>query len=221
MKTLMLILCIMFNLTLYAQFESQHSGTRIDSVVSGIFKGDFKANGLFGEIILTKDDSSTCITQWNDAYSKAGLDFNRSSSITWTNSAYWWGTKDVGLKRKSAGLIELNSSVAGTYRDLVLRNISIAGICNYVADAQANDTYVVALTHISAYTAGLEITFKANTLNTDGATVNVNGLGAKALTKATSAGVNTALATGDIIAGQIIKAVYDGTQFQVISRLAQ
>ena len=181
-----------------------------------------RKDGFLGaKLFASTDDTTFTITSYNDAYSKPGIDFNRSGMIVWSNGADWWGTKDVGLKRKSAGLIEIKSSVAGTYRDLVLRNISIAGIGNYVADAQANDTYVVALTHISAYTAGLEITFKANTANTDGATVNVNGLGAKALTKASVGAINTALATGDILAGQIIKAVYDGTQFQVISRLAQ
>lgn len=92
---------------------------------------------------------------------------------------------------------------------------------NYFSDAQASDAYVVTLAGAHTLVAGLEITFKANTANTDGATVNVNGLGAKALTKCASGSVATALATGDIIAGQIVKAVYDGTQFQVISRLAQ
>jgi len=68
--------------------------------------------------------------------------------------------------------------------------------------------------------AGLEVTFIATTANTDGATLTINSLTAKALTKASGGAINTALATGDILAGQVVKAVYDGTQFQVISRLA-
>lgn len=95
-----------------------------------------------------------------------------------------------------------------------------SGFC-YFTDAQVSDAYVLTIKGIGSYIVGMEITFKANTANTDGATVNVNSLGAKALTKASAGAINTALATGDILAGQIIKAVYDGTQFQVISRLAQ
>lgn len=92
---------------------------------------------------------------------------------------------------------------------------------NYAADAQANDSYVITLDGAHALTAGLEVTFKANTANTDGATLTVNSLTATAITKCASGAVNTALATGDILAGQIVKCVYDGTQFQIISRLAQ
>lgn len=92
---------------------------------------------------------------------------------------------------------------------------------NYFSDAQVNDTYVLTISGITAYAVGQEITFKANTANTDGATVNVNAMGAKALTKVAGGSVATALATGDIIAGQMVKAIYDGTRFQIISRLAQ
>lgn len=92
---------------------------------------------------------------------------------------------------------------------------------NYAADAQANDSYQITLKGAHTLTAGLEVTFKANTANTGAATLQVNSLTTKNLTKASAGSVATALATGDIIAGQIVKAVYDGTQFQIISRLAQ
>lgn len=91
---------------------------------------------------------------------------------------------------------------------------------NYFTDAQTTDAYVVTLAGAHTLVAGLEVTFKANTANTDGATLKVNSLTVKNLMKWTATGA-TALATGDIIAGQIVKAVYDGTQFQIISRLAQ
>src|SRR6188768_730121 len=66
----------------------------------------------------------------------------------------------------------------------------------YAADAQANDSYVITLSPVpSSYTTGMMIVFKANTANTTGCTINVNGLGAKDITKR----VSTALSTGDIL----------------------
>lgn len=87
----------------------------------------------------------------------------------------------------------------------------------YAADAQASDAYAILLDPApSAYAAGQEFSFKANTANTGAASLNVNSLGAKTLKKFT----DQDLATGDIEAGSIVKVVYDGTNFQVISILA-
>lgn len=85
----------------------------------------------------------------------------------------------------------------------------------YAADAQASDTYVVTLTPAPlAYTTGMTVRFKANTLNTGTATLNVNSLGAITLKKF---GTTNNLETGDILAGQIVEVIYDGTNFQLLS----
>ena len=87
-------------------------------------------------------------------------------------------------------------------------------ILPYAADAQASDTYVVTLSPVpSAYTAGMTVSFKANTVNTGAATLNVNSLGAKSIVKS----YNLPLATGDIKANQIVEVIYDGTNFQLLS----
>jgi len=109
---------------------------------------------------------------------------------------------------------------AGAYPSWFGGNANALGY-NYGADTAATDAYKIALDGAHTLTAGLEVTFKAVTANTDGATLQVNSLTAKDLVKAATGAVTTALATGDILAGQIVKAVYDGTNFQVISRLAQ
>lgn len=84
----------------------------------------------------------------------------------------------------------------------------------YAADAGASDAYAITLTPApAAYTTGMSIYFKANTLNTGTATLNVNGLGAKAILKQN----NEILDTGDIQASQIVHVVYDGTNFQMMS----
>lgn len=65
---------------------------------------------------------------------------------------------------------------------------------------------------VSAYAAGQVFRFVAAGANTGAVTLNVNGLGAKAVTKRGA----TALAAGDIAAGSVVTVVYDGTQFQML-----
>ncbi len=89
---------------------------------------------------------------------------------------------------------------------------------NFGADAQGSDAYVVSIPGVKLVT-GLMVIFTANTANTDGATLAVNGYAAKNLTITTGGTVNVALTTNDILAGQVVMCVYDGTQFQVISNL--
>lgn len=94
----------------------------------------------------------------------------------------------------------------------------INGTAWYAADAQASDTYVITLpTSPGSYVNGAVFRFKANTANTGAATLNVNGLGAKSIVK----NLNVALATGDILAGQIVEVSYDGTNLQMVSPTAQ
>lgn len=63
----------------------------------------------------------------------------------------------------------------------------------------------------ASYTAGLGILLKIATTNTGAATLNVNGLGAVAITRADLSPVQA----GDLVAGAIVRLHYDGTQFQV------
>lgn len=62
---------------------------------------------------------------------------------------------------------------------------------------------------ITAYTAGQTFRFIASGANTTNVTVNISGLGAKAITK----NGTTALAAGDIPSGMMVEITYDGTEF--------
>jgi hypothetical protein len=62
---------------------------------------------------------------------------------------------------------------------------------------------------IAAYAAGQTFRFIAAGANTTNVTVNVSGLGAKALTK----NGTTALIADDIAAGDMVECTYDGTRF--------
>lgn len=86
----------------------------------------------------------------------------------------------------------------------------------YGADAGGDDTYAVTLDPVpSSYYAGMEVNFKPTTANTGACTLDVNGLGAKTIKK----NVSSDLSTGDILAGQIVKVIYDGTNFQLVSTI--
>jgi len=65
----------------------------------------------------------------------------------------------------------------------------------------------------ASYVVGMPIYLKSAATNTGAMTVNVNGLGVKAIKK----GVNQALIAGDIQSGALITVLYDGTNFQMYS----
>lgn len=66
---------------------------------------------------------------------------------------------------------------------------------------------------ITSYVAGQTFKFIAAASNTGAVTINLNGLGAKAITKAG----NTALEFNDILINAAVQIIYDGTQFQLTS----
>src|SRR3990167_7703702 len=86
---------------------------------------------------------------------------------------------------------------------------------DYAADAGSTDDYAITVSPaITAYATGQVFTFEANTANTGACTLAVNGLTATTIKK----DVTTDLVTGDILAGQIIQVVYDGLNFQILSK---
>jgi hypothetical protein len=97
-----------------------------------------------------------------------------------------------------------------------------AGI-NSCPDAGSTDTYACSITDgthsLQVYVTGMPYRFKAATLNTGTASINFNSLGAKTIVKVLG-GITTALVTGDILAGQWVELIYDGTNMQMTSQSA-
>jgi len=88
------------------------------------------------------------------------------------------------------------------------------GTFQYLTSVSGADTITAtAALGMSAYATGQSFRFIAVGNNTTAVTLNINAIGAKAITKN---GVD-ALAAGDILAGGIVQVVYDGTQFQLNS----
>jgi hypothetical protein len=101
----------------------------------------------------------------------------------------------------------------------VLKN-SFAGFPGVVAcagseaqGATVNDYVVTVAPAPAAYTAAMLVVFKAGHANTGPATVKINSLSAEALKD----GAGGALAAGDVPAGAIVVAQYDGTDFLLVS----
>jgi hypothetical protein len=81
-------------------------------------------------------------------------------------------------------------------------------------DGGAANVYTLApATPLVGYTAKMQVVFQAIATNTTTATLNVSGLGAKALVSESGA----ALGPGDLTAGRYYTAVYDGTKFRLTS----
>lgn len=119
------------------------------------------------------------------------------------------GTEDGSLtfKTLSGGTLTTSLALYGTS--------GLFPTINYVADTSVvNDTYGITLNPApTAYFAGMEITFKAGVANTGACTINVNALGAKSLKSLHDQDP----ADNYIEVGSIVKLIYDGTNFQIIS----
>lgn len=87
----------------------------------------------------------------------------------------------------------------------------------YAADSVGTDSYAVTIAPVPTLITGITFRIKVGTANTGPATLNVNGGGAIALVK----NYNQPLATGDLLAGQIIQVSYDGTSYQLTSPVSQ
>lgn len=125
------------------------------------------------------------------------------------------GTASVGNTFQSAvtatGLqLDQNYSTIVAYlNDPTNRN-------NFATDSSGG-TNTIVLTFSPAvaggYTAGLEITFKAALTNNGPVVLNANGIGNANLVNADG----SALAAGQVTAGSVYQAAYDGTRFIFIS----
>ena len=93
--------------------------------------------------------------------------------------------------------------------------VDMAGV--YVAASEVGgtaDAITLAPTPaITSYTANLFYRFKAETDNTASMTIDVSGIGVKDLQKPNTTGGYDAMAAGDIQAGAVLEAWYDGTRF--------
>lgn len=86
------------------------------------------------------------------------------------------------------------------------------GMMSGTATAAVTDIYTTTISGVSSYTTNDSYIIKFNTANVNGATLNINSIGAVNLVKNNDVPVTG----GDIRVGQEFLIVYDGTNFQMI-----
>lgn len=101
--------------------------------------------------------------------------------------------------------------VAGVYIEKLALDAQ-SGKWNYVVAGGVDGALTATLTPAPAsLAAGLVLRLKVNAPNTGAVTLNLNGLGAKPVVRASG----EPLQKNDIVAGQVVELAYDGTVFQV------
>ena len=170
-------------------------------------------NGAFsGSGSWAKDrDAGTKITASHHDTNDDGLATGINSCIEKSGSNAFTGNANLGSQKITAltdGTAHTDGINAGQIQD--------GGLVFQASDTGSADAYAIALTPaVPAYVAGQEFNFKAGATSTGASTLNVNGLGTKNIKKRN----DQAIAAGDIEEDAIIKVLYDGTSFQMISQV--
>lgn len=157
----------------------------------------------------------------------AGLEFrfraihsNESGTVTLNVNGI--GAKSIKVAKgdPSAQFIRTNTIVGVVYdgtnfqlTEVSRPLLSQEGAEIYGTSTTSNTVYTVALAPaLTSYRPGLTVRFMPDTAASGGATVNVNGLGAKTIIKASG---QTGLTANDIPANSVAQITYDGTNFQL------
>jgi len=103
---------------------------------------------------------------------------------------------------------------AGTSGTDAANVAQVQGSASALVTVSGTDTLTGSMTPaLTTYATGNQFAFVAANTNTTAVTLNIDGLGAKAVTRDGS----TALVAGDIISGKAQLVVYDGTRFQLLN----
>lgn len=159
----------------------------------------------------------TLVNSLNGCHSSLIANFSAASAPGTPIAYQWWQDTTTGTLKVRNGA---NSAwlILGSYNGTVGFQPFNGGVgTNAIASGGTGTaltlTYSPAAT---AYVTGQTYAFIANVANTGAVTLNINGLGAKNITKKGT----VALAANDIVISQVVEVQYDGTQMQVISPLA-
>jgi hypothetical protein len=103
-----------------------------------------------------------------------------------------------------AGIVSTDAAQVGQIQAGTTSYITVSGIDTITGNL---------IPTLTAYAAGNTFSFVASGTNTGAVTINIDGLGAKAVTR----DGNIALFANDITVGKVVTVVYDGTRFQLIN----
>lgn len=112
------------------------------------------------------------------------------------------------------GTFKITNLGAGTVATDAVRMSQVQGGTTTFLTATGTDTITAtASPALTAYATGNMFTFVVANTNTGAVTLNVDSVGAKAITRDGT----TALAANDLVATELVIVIYDGTRFQVIN----
>lgn len=132
-----------------------------------------------------------------------GLNLKRDGSAAATADIPMGGNKLTGLEDGSGAA---DSATFGQLQGSTPLTVgTIAGTANVITG--------VLTPALAAYATGQTFRFIPTATNTGAVTIDINGLGAKAITKTGA----VALGYGDLLIGAVVQITYDGTQFQLSS----
>jgi hypothetical protein len=118
-------------------------------------------------------------------------------------------TANIGM-----GAFKITNLAAGTVASDAARLDQVQGGAATFITVTGTDTLTgTVVPALSAYATGNQFSFVVANTNTAAVTLNVDGIGAKAITRTGT----TALVAGDMVAGQAVEIIYDGTRFQLVN----
>jgi hypothetical protein len=164
--------------------------------------GQFQINTTGQPVVSGTTISSTAFNALTaDLATGLSTTITKDGQTTITANIPWSGYKITGLG-------------AATAAADAVRFDQIQSSTEKWVTVSGTDTYVGSVTPaLTAYAAGNAFNFVVPNTNTTACTINIDGLGAKSITRDGS----TALVAGDLIANSVVTIVYDGTRFQVLN----
>jgi hypothetical protein len=157
-------------------------------------------------------DNNTYLTTAVTSIGTAGLISGGTITSTGTITTSMNTNKLVGRGTAGVGIMEEITLGTGLSLSGTTLNATGGGGGIEYGVASGTNTYSVTISGVTSYTDGDTYVIKFTNGNDDDSSININGLGAKNLVKK----VNVRVTGGDIVSGQDLIIIYDGTNFQTI-----
>lgn len=137
----------------------------------------------------------------------AGINYTvvTDTSADWAsvpNSTYFYDKVDKLVHYKDS---------TGTIQEIFSSTATASGLKHGIATG--TNTYAVTITGVTSYTDGDAYAIRFTNGNDADSTIDINGLGVKTLVKE----ANIQVTGGDIVSGQELIIIYDGTNFQCVN----
>ena len=164
--------------------------------------GTFNINSAGQPVVSGTVISST-------AFNALTADLGTGLSTALTKDGQTTPTANISLGTYKITNLGVGTAATDAARVSQLQNFSTATLITVAGTDTITGTVSPSLT---AYTAGQIFSFVVGTTNTGAVTLNIDGLGAKSVTRTGA----VALVAGGMVTGQVALVEYDGTRFQLL-----